>query len=187
MISVPHRVLSTRVSKNKIDTLEVLCLKQGTIKRYRVFTTFDDEPGESSWDLDPIDFDSVNDEDLYRYLAESFWLLRIGLSEVQRACDLIDKKIFLTPVGASNELSISEMGSLGVVLIEIFNRIQTIDTSDDSSWEVLGYLNDNLSMIESLPTLPNSVQSSLHGCRLAYREISGEVELNRSRRRIGKG
>jgi len=186
MIGTPQRILSTRVSDTKIDTLEVLCIKRGTIKKYRMFTSVDDEQQESRWDLDPVEFDSADDSELYRYLIESFWLLRISPSEVKRACTLFDKKVFLTPVGELNERSINEMGSLGAVLIEIFNRIQTIDTSEDCSRDVLQYLNDNLMKIDSLPSLPKSVRNSLHGCQLTYREIAAEVELKRFRREMGK-
>lgn len=187
MIEMPQRVLSTRVSNTKIDTIEVLWIKRGALKRYRVYTSVDDEASDSSWDLDPVDFDSEDDEELYRYLVESFWLLRISRSEIQRACDLLDQGVFITPVGASNIQSINEMGSLGVLLVEIFNRIQTIETSEESASEVLGYISGNILMIESLPSLPTSVRNSLHGCHIAYREMLGEAEAYRLRRNIRKG
>lgn len=181
MIEMPRRVLATRVSNTEIDTVEVLWIKRGSLKRYRVYTSVDDGTSDSAWDLDPVDFDSKDDEELYRYLVESLWLLRISRSEIQRACDLFDQGVFITPVGASNIQSINEMGSLGVLLVEIFNRIQTIETSEESSCEVLGYINESLLMIESLPSLPISVQTSLHGCHLAYREMLGEAEVYRLR------
>jgi hypothetical protein len=82
-----------------------------------------------------------------------------------------------TPVATVNDQAAIDLGSLGILLIEMFNRIQTIDPRDAHSIEVLNYIDANLSKLESLPALPQSVRNSIHGCRLTYDEIRREVAL----------
>jgi len=83
---------------------------------------------------------------------------------------------------AAPELDEQDRRALGVLLIEMFNRIQTINPKDAHSAEVLAYIDSNLSKLESLPSLPKTVQTSLHGCRLVYREILVEaMQRNRER------
>jgi hypothetical protein len=177
LIRSTPRLLATRTSKSLIDTLETLCLITGTNKRYRIYTTTDESLIEGHWDLDPIEFDTVDDEQLKTYLIESFWLLQISQHELQKACELYDQGTAQTQVGAVNDQAAIDLGSLGILLIEMFNRIQTIDPRDAHSIEVLNYIDANLSKLESLPALPQSVRNSIHGCRLTYDEIRREVVL----------
>jgi hypothetical protein len=51
----------------------------GTNKRYRIYTTTDESLIEGRWDLDPIEFDTVDDERVKTYLIEFFWLLQIRM------------------------------------------------------------------------------------------------------------
>jgi hypothetical protein len=53
-----------------------------------------------------------------------------------------------TPVGMVNDQATIDLGSLGILLIEMFNRIQTIDPCDTHSVEVLNYIDTNLSKLE---------------------------------------
>jgi hypothetical protein len=132
---------------------------------------------EGHWDLDPIEFDTVDDGQLKTYLIESFWLLHISQHELRKACALYDQGTAETPVGTVNDQAAINLGSLGILLIEMFNRIQNIDPCDAHSVEVLTYIDTNLSKLESLPALPQSVRNSIHGCRLTYDEIRREVVL----------
>ena len=176
------RVLATRTSKTLTDTLEILCLERGLTKAYRLYTTTDEGLSETFWDLDPVEFNRPDESDLNTYLIESFWLTRISPGEIQSACDLYQQGIIETSVGPENLRSATDLGSLGVLLIEMFNRIQTINPKDAHSAEVLEYIDSNLTKLESLPSLPVTVQTSLHGCRLVYREILAEsVMRNRER------
>jgi len=50
-------------------------------------------------------------------------------------------------VGEVNDQAQIDLGSLGILLIEMFNRIQTIDPRDAHSIEVLNYIDTNLSKI----------------------------------------
>jgi len=176
------RVLATRTSKTLTDTLEILCLERGLTKVYRLYTTTDEGLSEPFWDLDPVEFNRPVESDLNTYLTESFWLTRISPTEIQSACDLYQQGIIETSVGSENLQSATDLGSLGVLLIEMFNRIQTINPKDAHSAEVLAYIDSNLSKLESLPSLPKTVQTSLHGCRLVYREILVEaMQRNRER------
>ena len=85
-------------------------------------------------------------------------------------------------MGEANQQSTTDLGSLGVLLIEMFNRIQTINPKEAHSTEVLEYIDSNLSKLESLPSFPVAVQHSLHGCRLVYLEILAESMMrNRER------
>jgi len=61
---------------------------------------------------------------------------------------------------AAPELDEQDRRALGVLLIEMFNRIQTINPKDAHSAEVLAYIDSNLSKLESLPSLPKTVQTS---------------------------
>jgi hypothetical protein len=70
-----------------------------------------------------------------------------------------------------------DLGSLGVVLMEMLNRIQTIDPSEAHSSIVLQELDTNLRRLEDLPNLPDSVRNSICGCRLVYRELQAEAVL----------
>ena len=79
MIRSTPRLLTTRISKLLIDNLETLCLITGTNKRYRIYTTTDESLIEGRWDLDPIEFDTVDDERVKTYLIEFFWLLQIRM------------------------------------------------------------------------------------------------------------
>lgn len=72
MIRSTPRLLTTRISKLLIDNLETLCLITGTNKRYRIYTTTDESLIEGRWDLDPIEFDTVDDERVKTYLIEFF-------------------------------------------------------------------------------------------------------------------
>lgn len=176
------RVLATRTSKTLTDTLEILCLERGLTKAFRLYTTTDEGLSETFWDLDPVEFNRADESDLNTYLIESFWLTRISPGEIQSACDLYQQGIIETSVGPENLKSATDLGSLGVLLIEMFNRIQTINPKDVHSVEVLEYIDSTLSKLESLPSLPMTVQTSLHGCRLVYREILAEsVMRNRER------
>ena len=176
------RILATRVSKTSLDTLEVLCLEWGVVNRFRLYTTTEEDLSESFWDLDPVEFNRSDEPDLNTYLTESFWLTRISPGEIQSACDLYQQGIIETSVGPENLQSATDLGSLGVLLIEMFNRIQTINPKDAHSAEVLEYIDSNLSKLESLPSLPKTVQTSLHGCRLVYREILVEaMQRNKER------
>jgi hypothetical protein len=169
------RLLATRASKSLIDTLEALCLTKGTRQKYRIYTTIDESLVEGDWDLDPIEFDSADEEHVKIYLIESFWLLQISQHELRTVCGLYDQGITQTPVGVENDQAAIDLGSLGILLLEMFNRIQTIDPRDVHSGEMLDYLDTNLRKLESLPSLPASVKDSLHGCRLTYDEIRKEV------------
>jgi hypothetical protein len=174
---MPHtapRVLATRISKTLTDTLEILCLERGLTKAYRLYTTTDEGLSQFRWDLDPVEFNRTDEPDLNTYLIESFWLTRISPGEIHSACDLYEQGIFETSIGEANQQSTTDLGSLGVLLIEMFNRIQTINPKEAHSTEVLEYIDSNLSKLESLPSLPVTVQTSLHGCRLVYREILAE-------------
>jgi len=134
------------------------------------------------WDLDPIEFNRTDEPDLNTYLIESFWLTKISPGEIQSACDLYDQGIFETFVGEACQKSTTDLDSLGVLLIEMFNRIQTINPKQAHSTKALEYIHSNVSKLESLLSLPVTVQTSLHGCRLAYREILAEsVMRNRER------
>ena len=182
---MPHpapRVLATRISKTLTDTLEILCLERGLTKAYRLYTTTDEGLSKLPWDLDPVEFNRADESDLNIYLIESFWLTKISPGEIHSACDLYEQGIFETSMGEANQQSTTDLGSLGVLLIEMFNRIQTINPKEAHSTEVLEYIDSNLSKLESLPSLPVTVQTSLHGCRLVYREILAEsVMRNRER------
>jgi hypothetical protein len=177
LIRSTPRLLATRISKPLVDTLETLCLITGTNKRYRIYTTTDESLIEGRWDLDPIEFDTADDERVKTYLIESFWLLQISQHELQRACEIYERGTVQTPVGTINDQAAIDLGSLGILLIEMFNRIQTIDPCNTHSTEVLAYIDTNLSKLESLPALPQSVKNSIHGCRLTYDEIRREVTL----------
>ena len=173
----PPRVLATRRSKTLADTLELLCLEPGLTKRYRLYTTIDESLSETMWDLDPVEFDSTDDPDLHTYLTESFWMTTVSPLELRRACELYSSGVTGSPVGATNEQSVVDLGSLGVVLMEMFNRIQTIDPSEAHSSIVLQELDTNLRRLEALPNLSDSVRNSIHGCRLVYRELQAEAVL----------
>jgi len=83
---------------------------------------------------------------------------------------------------AAPELDEQDRRALGVLLKEIFNRIQTINPKDAHSAEVLTYIDSNLSKLEYLPSLPKTVQPSPHECRLVCREILAEaMQRNRER------
>ena len=65
------RILATRVSKTQTDSLEALCLEWGIDKRFRLYTSTDEDLSESVWDLDPVEFTDVEETDLVTYLVES--------------------------------------------------------------------------------------------------------------------
>jgi hypothetical protein len=176
------RLLATRDSKTLTDTIEMLCLERGISKLFRLYTTTDEGLSETFWDLDPVEFNRGDEPDLYAYLIESFWLTRISLGEIEGACDLYQQGVIEASVGPEDLQSVSDLGSLGVLLMEMFNRIQTISPKEVHSTDVLEYIDANISKLESLPALPKTVQTSLHGCRLVYREILAEaIQINRAR------
>jgi hypothetical protein len=90
---------------------------------------------------------------------------------------LYEQGIFETSVGEANQQSAMDLGLPLVLLIEMFNRIQTIDPRDAHSVEVPISIDTNLNKLESLPAPPQSVRNSIHGCRLTYDEIRREVAL----------
>ena len=176
------RVIATRISKEKIDTIEVLCLVFGDQKKYRLFTTTDEDLTEVTWDLDPVEFDRTDSADLERYLVESFWLLRICRSEIARACELFRAGITRSSGGKATTDTIEVLGGLGVLLVEMLNRIQTIDVADETTSVVLHYFEENLDLLNELRTSSTNVHGALHGCRLVFRELASELVLKNTRR-----
>ena len=169
------RVLATRPSKTLLDTLEVLCLERGSRGAFRLFTTTDESLSEIRWDLDPIEFDPPDHPDVETYLIESFWLTSLDLRELRQACVLYSQGVIENPLGTLNQQSIKALGSLGVVLLGFFNRIQTIDPGRGHSFEFLRDIDATIRRLEQLPNVPASVQSSIHECHLAYKKLIAEA------------
>ena len=173
------RILATRPSKSRPDLFEVLCLTKGEKKWFRLFTTTDESLSEEVWDLDPIEFDEADEKSVSTYLIESFWLIRVDIPEIRTACELYEEGVTTTHVGELNSQSVTDLGSLGILLIESFNRIQTIDPKHAHAVDALEELRLTLDRLEAVPNLPVSVSQSIHGCRLVYSELLEEAELRR--------
>lgn len=174
--TIAPRILAIRPSKSHADLLEVLCLRKGESKRFRLFTTTAESLQEEAWDLDPVEFDDPDEKPVSTYLIESFWLIRVDVPEIRNACELYDKGIVETPVGELNTQSVTDLGSLGILLIESFNRIQTIDPKHAYAVDALEELKITLDRLEAIPNLPTSVKQSIYGCRLVYSELREEAE-----------
>lgn len=145
-----------------------------------MFTTTDETLEEETWDLDPIEFDDVDEKAVSTYLIESLWLTRVDVPEIRNACELYAKGISQTSTGDLNSQSVVDLGSLGILLIESFNRIQTIDPRHVYALEALEELNITLQRLEEIPNLPVTVKQSIHGCRLVYSELRREAEFRRT-------
>ena len=157
----------------------MLCLKEGCEKRYRIYTTHEESLQEAEWELDPVEFDEADEKPVSTYLIESLWLIRVDKPEIRLACGLYDRGVTETEVGELNRQSVTDLGSLGILLVESFNRIQTIDPAHTHALESLQELDESLKRIERIPNLPLSVTQSIRGCRMVYQEIRAEAELRK--------
>jgi len=167
----PPRILAARVSKTLPDTLEVLCLEWGIDKRFRLYTSTDEDLSESVWDLDPVEFTDVEETDLVTYLVESLWLTEISIEEIRTACGLYTNGIAETPAAALHKPSITLLGSLGVLLTEALNRIQTINPTDQDAPEARRRTEQRLHHLAKLPGLSSVVQDLISDCRSSYLEL----------------
>ena len=179
MTDKPPRILATRPSKSHADLLEVLCLKEGREKRYRIYTTYEESLQEAEWELDPVEFDEADEKPVSTYLIESLWLIRVDVPEIRLACGLYDRGVTETEVGELNRQSVTDLGSLGILLVVSFNRVQTIDPAHAHALDALEELDLTLQRIERIPNLPLSVTQSIRGCRMVYQEMRDEAELRK--------
>ncbi|MGA1349495.1 MAG: hypothetical protein ACO31J_14110, partial [Burkholderiaceae bacterium] len=62
MNAIAPRILATRPSKSHAGLFEVLCLRKGESKRFRLFTTTAESLQEEAWDLDPVEFDDPDEK-----------------------------------------------------------------------------------------------------------------------------
>ena len=164
------RILAARVSKTLPDTLEVLCLEWGMVNRFRLYTMTEGDLSESVWDLDPVEFSNAEEIDAITYLVESLWLTEIGIEELRTACGLYTKGIAETPAAARHKSSIALLGSLGVLLTEALNRVQTIDPAAPNSPDALRRIEKRLQNLSMLPELSSAVLCVISDCRSIYLE-----------------
>lgn len=179
MFSSYARIVATRQSKTRHGLIEILCVRTGLHKQYRVYTTYEENLEEAQWDLDAAEFDSVDEESVTTYLVESFWALKVGLNEMEEACRLVEMGVSLPPMDDISKRAIYELGDLGVLLLEGLSRIQTVRLEQTNDVDCLKEIDLNLARLERLNGLPASVIGPLQACRRVYRQLVDEVEQRR--------
>lgn len=88
--------------------------------------------------------------------------------EVFIACDYFAAGALIAPVGEANLRAARELGSIGINLIEVFNRLQTISAACPGSALAVRDLGNKIDVLESLPSLSASTRNTIRGCRVAY-------------------
>ena len=173
------RIVATRQSKTYQGILEILCVRVGNHKRFRIFTTNDESLDETQWDLDAVEFDDVGEHCVATYLIESFWALKVGIAEMAEVCRLVERGIVSPSMDECSRQTVDELGDLGIVLLEALSRIQTLRPSNVEDVGCLIEIDQALARLEQMVGLPESVVGSLQSCRRVYRELREEVERQR--------